>query len=67
MELGVRIREWIKLDKIRNEALRSDLIIFWINDKVEENKTKWKDHVDRVVENTTIEVDELSAYRNERL
>ena len=32
-------------DKIRNETIRTDLNIFWINIKIDENKTKRKDHV----------------------
>ena len=42
---------WTKAGNIRNVTLRSDLNIFSINDKLEENKTKWKDHVDKMVEN----------------
>ena len=40
----------ITADKIRNE-IKSDLNIFSISDKIEENKMKWKDHVDRIVGN----------------
>ena len=38
-------------DKTRNEKIRSDLTIFSINDKIEENKKKWKDHADTMAEN----------------
>jgi hypothetical protein len=37
--------------KIRNETSRSDLNIYTIDDEIEEYKTKWKDHVDTMVEN----------------
>ena len=40
-----------RADKIRNETIISDLNIFSINVKIEENKTKWRDHVDRMVGN----------------
>ena len=40
-----------KADKIRNDTTRSDLSIWSINDKIEENKMKWKYHVDTMVEN----------------
>lgn len=45
------VRRCTKADKIKNETIRSDLNIFSVHDMVEENKTKWKDHVDRMAEN----------------
>ncbi|KAJ4447044.1 hypothetical protein ANN_09033 [Periplaneta americana] len=45
------VRRYTKADKIKNETIRSDLNIFSVHDMVEENKTKWKDHVDRMAEN----------------
>ena len=45
------VRGCTKSDKLRNEAIRSDVNIFSLDDKIEENKTKWRDHVDIMVEN----------------
>jgi hypothetical protein len=39
-----------KAAKIRNETMRSDLNIFSIKVKIEEEKTEWKDHVARMVD-----------------
>ena len=38
------VRECTKANNIRNKTIRSDLNIFLIYDKIQENKTKWKDH-----------------------
>ena len=45
------IRGCFRVDKIRNERVRSQLNMFLNNDKIEDSKTKWKDHVERIVEN----------------
>ena len=34
-----------------HKIIRSDLTIFSINDTIIENKIKWKDYIDRMVEN----------------
>jgi len=44
-----------KSDKIRYDTMRSDLNIFSFNDKMEENKTKWYDHVGRMLESRVSE------------
>ena len=43
-------RECTKADKIRNDTLKSDLNVFTINHKMEENEMKLKDYVNRRVE-----------------
>ena len=38
------------LDKIRNEDIRKELKIFNLCDRIQEYRTKWKDHVQRMPE-----------------
>ena len=44
------VRRCTKADKIKNETIRSDLNIFQAREREKKRKTKWKDHVDRMIE-----------------
>ena len=45
------VRGCTKTDKVSNETIRSNLNNFFVNDKINKNKTKWEYHVDRIVQN----------------
>ena len=37
-------------DHIRNEEIRSDLVIFAVNERIKEYKRKWIQHINRMEE-----------------
>ena len=45
-----RVKGCTKLDRIRNTDIRTELNILDINQKIKENKNKWKEHVERMHE-----------------
>jgi hypothetical protein len=45
-----RVKGCTRADRIRNVDIRAELNIFNINNRLEENKEKWKQHIDRRTE-----------------
>jgi hypothetical protein len=45
-----RVKGCTRADRIRNVDIRAKLNIYNINNRLEENKEKWKQHIDRMKE-----------------
>jgi hypothetical protein len=45
-----RVKGCTRADRIRNVDIRAELNIYNINNRLEENKEKWKEHIDRMTE-----------------
>jgi hypothetical protein len=45
-----RVKGCTRVDRIRNIDIRAELNIYIINNRLEENKEKWKQHIDRMTE-----------------
>jgi hypothetical protein len=48
-----RVKGCTRADRIRNVDIRAELNIYNINNRSEENKGKWKQHIDRMTETRT--------------
>jgi hypothetical protein len=45
-----RVKGCTRVDRIRNVDIRAELNIYNINNRLEENKEKWKQHINRMTE-----------------
>ena len=42
------VKRCSRLDRIRNENIREELKIYNLNERIEENREKWKEHLNRM-------------------